>query len=63
MRDPPPKLLHQNSCPIPLTSKGDGGRPKGEPESFSDYNMIYDFMQKRSHKTEQKQINRAIGIA
>ena len=39
---------------MPSTSKGEGGRPVGEPEAFSDYNIIYELMKKRGKKTEKK---------
>jgi len=48
----PPRLMHLNSLPMPSTSKGENGRPKGEPESFSDYNIIYDHVKRRSMRTE-----------
>ena len=42
----------------PSTSKGEGGRPVGEPEAFSDYSLIYEMMKKRGKKTEQKRQGR-----
>ena len=53
-------LTSQKSAPpmMPATSKGERGRPVGEPEAFSDYNLIYDLMKKRGKKTEQKRHER-----
>ena len=49
-------LTSQKSAPpmMPATSKGERGRPVGEPEAFSDYSLIYEMMKKRGKKTEQK---------
>ena len=49
-------LTSQKSAPpmMPSTSKGERGRPVGEPEAFSDYNLIYELMKKRGKKTEHK---------
>ena len=60
-----PKLQkqQQHSCPVrPQTSQGENGRPKGEPEAFSDYSMIYDIIAEREKKRrqsmlQQKQVN------
>jgi len=37
----------------PQTSQGEGGRPIGEPESFSDYSMIYDRMKLKKRKNTE----------
>ena len=52
----PIRLVSQNSAPptMPVTSKGEGGRPVGEPEAFSDYSMIYEIMKKRGKNTGKK---------
>ena len=39
------ELMHSSSLPMPQTSKGENGRPVGEPESFSDYSMIYSIIE------------------
>ena len=54
----PPRIMltSQNSAPpmLPITSKGERGRPVGEPEAFSDYSIIYELMKNRGKKTETK---------
>ena len=52
----PIRLVSQNSAPpmMPMTSKGEGGRPVGEPEAFSDYSLIYEMMKKRGKNTGKK---------
>ena len=50
-----PALLHSQSLPMPVTNKGKNGRPRGEPEAFSDYNIIYQIMSTKKPKTEVKQ--------
>ena len=35
-------------------SSGENGRPKGEPEGFSDYSLIYEIVNAKSAKNEPK---------
>ena len=49
MRRKPEKKDSAKSLPCRRlhTSKGENGRPKGEPESFSDYSLIYEIVQSK----------------
>ena len=41
---------------MPQTNKGKNGRPRGEPEAFTDYNIIYQIMStSKKGRTEGKQ--------